>query len=235
MNLLLKEKVFLNAIENKMTSWQQFIEQQKNEAYFQTLAQFIREERAKKTIFPKEEDVFRAFELTPLHDVKVIILGQDPYHGDHQAHGLSFSVQQGIKLPPSLKNIFKELESDLGVQSPDSGDLTNWANQGVLLLNTVLTVEKGKAGSHQNQGWEIFTNRVLELLNEQNHPVIFVLWGNPAQQKLKLITQKQHYVLMAPHPSPLSAYRGFFGSKPFSQVNQLLIQNQMTPIEWVKR
>ena len=164
--------------------------------------------------------------------MKVVILGQDPYHGFGQAHGLSFSVQKGTLLPPSLRNIYKELQEDLGGELSTEGDLSHWAKQGVLLLNTVLTVEEGNANSHKGMGWERLTNRLIESLNELNHPVIFILWGKPAQDKEKLITNPSHVILKAPHPSPLSAYRGFFGSKPFSKVNEILIQQGQTPICW---
>ena len=171
-------------------------------------------------------------ELTPFDNVKVVILGQDPYHGDNQAHGLSFSVQKGIALPPSLLNIYKELESDLGIPVAKSGDLTAWAKQGVLLLNTVLTVRAHEANSHRGQGWETFTDAVITSLNQSDHPIVFVLWGKPAQSKGKLITNPNHLILKAPHPSPLSSYRGFFGSKPFSQINEFLEKTDQTPIDW---
>ncbi|HLR70485.1 MAG TPA: uracil-DNA glycosylase, partial [Pseudogracilibacillus sp.] len=171
---------------------------------------------------------------TPFHKVKVVILGQDPYHGLNQAHGLSFSVQPGIKKPPSLVNIFKELESDLGCNTPYSGCLINWAKQGVLLLNSVLTVRKGEAHSHQWKGWENFTDRVIEVLNQKKHPIVYLLWGNAAQSKQPLIDTSKHYILKAPHPSPLSAYRGFFGSKPFSKTNAILRKEGLEEIHWEK-
>lgn len=191
-----------------------------------------KKEEKKSEYFLKKKNVFRALELTPFESVKVVILGQDPYHGFGQAHGLSFSVQKGTLLPPSLRNIYKELQEDLGGELSTEGDLSHWAKQGVLLLNTVLTVEEGNANSHKGMGWERLTNRLIESLNELNHPVIFILWGKPAQDKEKLITNPSHVILKAPHPSPLSAYRGFFGSKPFSKVNEILIQQGQTPICW---
>ena len=200
--------------------------------YYQELQAFVQKRRAEVRVFPEEKNVFNALELTPFESVKVVILGQDPYHGFGQAHGLSFSVQKGTPLPPSLKNIYKELQEDIGGEFPTEGDLSHWAKQGVLLLNTVLTVEEGNANSHKGMGWERLTNRLIESLNELNHPVIFILWGKPAQDKEKLITNPSHVILKAPHPSPLSAYRGFFGSKPFSKVNEMLIQQEQTPIRW---
>lgn len=183
-------------------------------------------------VFPQYEQIFHAFKLTPLNQVRVVILGQDPYHDDGQAQGLAFSVPDGMKLPPSLRNIFQELANDLGVEPPLSGDLSHWATQGVLLLNTSLTVRAHQANSHKNIGWQPLTDLVIQRLNQQSQPIIFVLWGKPAQKKRVLITNPQHYILEAPHPSPLSAYRGFFGSKPFSKINQILDKH---PIQWVKK
>ena len=215
-----------------MTTWNEILAEEIQKDYYQELQDFVQKRRAEVRVFPEEKNVFNALELTPFESVKVVILGQDPYHGFGQAHGLSFSVQKGIPLPPSLKNIYKELQEDIGGDLPTEGDLSHWAKQGVLLLNTVLTVEEGNANSHKGMGWETLTNRLIESLNELNHPVIFILWGKPAQEKEKLITNPSHVILKAPHPSPLSAYRGFFGSKPFSRVNDILIQQGQTPICW---
>ena len=215
-----------------MTTWNEILAEEMQKDYYQDLQAFVQKRRAEVRVFPDEKNVFNALELTPFESVKVVILGQDPYHGFGQAHGLSFSVQKGIPLPPSLKNIYKELQEDIGGGLPTEGDLSHWAQQGVLLLNTVLTVEEGNANSHKGIGWERLTNRLIESLNELKHPVIFILWGKPAQDKEKLITNPNHVILKAPHPSPLSAYRGFFGSKPFSRVNDILIQQGQTPIRW---
>ncbi|WP_314680306.1 uracil-DNA glycosylase [uncultured Granulicatella sp.] len=215
-----------------MLTWNEILAEEMKKDYYQELQAFVQKRREEVRVFPEEKNVFRALELTPFESVKVVILGQDPYHGFGQAHGLSFSVQKGIPLPPSLKNIYKELQEDIGGGLPTEGDLSHWAQQGVLLLNTVLTVEEGNANSHKGKGWERLTNRLIESLNELNHPVIFILWGKPAQDKEKLITNPSHVILKAPHPSPLSAYRGFFGSKPFSKVNDILIQQGQTPICW---
>ncbi len=217
-----------------MTTWNEILAEEMRKDYYQDLQAFVQKRREEVRVFPEEKNVFRALELTPFESVKVVILGQDPYHGFGQAHGLSFSVQKGIPLPPSLRNIYKELQEDLGGELPTEGDLSHWAKQGVLLLNTVLTVEEGNANSHKGMGWETLTNRLIESLNELNHPVIFILWGKPAQDKEKLITNLSHVILKAPHPSPLSAYRGFFGSKPFSKVNEILIQQGQTPIRWIE-
>ena len=215
-----------------MTTWNEILAEEMKKEYYQELQTFVQKRRQEVRVFPEENNVFNALELTPFESVKVVILGQDPYHGFGQAHGLSFSVQKGIPLPPSLKNIYKELQEDIGGDLPTEGDLSHWAKQGVLLLNTVLTVEEGNANSHKGRGWERLTNRLIESLNELKHPVIFILWGKPAQDKEKLITNPNHIILKAPHPSPLSAYRGFFGSKPFSRVNDILIQQGQTPICW---
>ncbi len=215
-----------------MTTWKEILAEEMQKDYYQELQAFVQKRRAEVRVFPDEKNVFNALELTPFESVKVVILGQDPYHGFGQAHGLSFSVQKGIPLPPSLKNIYKELQEDIGGDLPTEGDLTHWAKQGVLLLNTVLTVEEGNANSHKGMGWERLTNRLIESLNELNHPVIFILWGKPAQDKEKLIINPNHVILKTPHPSPLSAYRGFFGSKPFSRVNDILMQQGQSPIRW---
>ena len=217
-----------------MTTWNEILAEEMQKDYYQELQAFVQKRRAEVRVFPEEKNVFNALELTPFESVKVVILGQDPYHGFGQAHGLSFSVQKGIPLPPSLRNIYKELQEDIGGEFPTEGDLSHWAKQGVLLLNTVLTVEEGNANSHKGKGWERLTNRLIESLNELNHPVIFILWGKPAQDKEKLIINPNHVILKAPHPSPLSAYRGFFGSKPFSRVNDILIQQGQTPIRWTE-
>ena len=194
----------------------------------------IMEEYNTKTIYPPKNYIFNALKLTSFKDTKVVIVGQDPYHAEHQAHGLSFSVQKGVKLPPSLQNIYKELETDLGIKPRVDGDLTNWAKQGVLLLNAVLTVEKGHAGSHRNMGWELLTDYIIKVLNTKDTPVVFILWGNFAKEKAKLITNPMHYIIMSPHPSPLSAYSGFFGSRPFSKANNYLTTHGLTPIDWSK-
>ena len=185
-----------------------------------------------KTIYPPKDYIFNALKLTSYKDTKVVIVGQDPYHGEHQAHGLSFSVQKGVKVPPSLQNIYKELYDDLGVPIRNDGDLTGWAKQGVLLLNAVLTVEKDKAASHRNWGWELLTDYIIKVLNMKEEPVVFILWGNFAKEKAKLITNPHHYIITSPHPSPFSAYSGFFGSKPFSKTNKFLEAGGVEPIDW---
>ena len=187
-----------------------------------------------KEIYPPKAFIFNALKLTSYENTKVVIVGQDPYHGKGEAHGLSFSVQKGIKIPPSLQNIYKELNDDLKIPPKDNGDLTEWAKQGVLLLNAVLTVEKDKAASHRNLGWEPMTDYIIKLLNLKAEPVVFILWGNFAKEKAKLITNHHHYIIMSPHPSPFSAYSGFFGSKPFSKTNEFLIKNGLVPIDWSK-
>lgn len=199
----------------------------------QEIKEFLHEQKeAGKTIYPQEENVFQALKLTPLEEVRVVILGQDPYHGENQAQGLAFSVPDDQKLPPSLRNIFKELSDDLGIPSPKKGDLTSWAKQGVLLLNTVLTVEAGKAGSHHNRGWEAFTDEVLKAVNKEKKNVVFILWGSPAQKKASLIDESRNLILRSAHPSPLSSYRGFFGSKPFSKTNEYLRSHGLREIRW---
>lgn len=187
-----------------------------------------------KTIYPPKDYIFNALKLTSYKDTKVVIVGQDPYHGEHQAHGLSFSVQKGVKVPPSLQNIYKELYDDLGVPIRNDGDLTGWAKQGVLLLNAVLTVEKDKAASHRNWGWELLTDYIIKVLNMKEEPVVFILWGNFAKEKAKFITNPHHYIITSPHPSPFSAYSGFFGSKPFSKTNDYLVKNNLKSIDWSK-
>ena len=218
---------------NDLTNdWKDILQDEIKKDYVKNLEDFLTKEYQTKTIFPKKNDIFNALNYTAFRDTKVVILGQDPYHGDNQAHGLSFSVLPGTKIPPSLKNIFKELSEDCQIDIPTTGFLVPWAKQGVLLLNTALTVEKGKANSHKNKGWENFTNCIIESLNQKENPTIFVLWGKPAQTKKHMIDQTKHIVIEAPHPSPLSAYRGFFGSKPFTTINQALINTQQTPIDW---
>ena len=201
--------------------------------YYKKLFQKVSEEYNTRQIFPPADDIFNAFHLTPLKDVKVVILGQDPYHNVNQAHGLSFSVLPSQKdIPPSLQNIYKELHDDLGCDIPNNGYLKKWADQGVLLLNTVLTVRAHQANSHQGHGWEKFTDAIIEAVNEQDRPIVYMLWGRPAQSKIPMLTNPKHLILKAPHPSPLSAYRGFFGCKHFSQANEFLKEHGVAPIDW---
>lgn len=200
--------------------------------YYRQLFQKVTEEYRAHQIYPTADDIFNAFHLTPLANVKVVILGQDPYHGDGQAHGLCFSVKPEVDIPPSLVNIYQELHDDLGCRIPSHGYLTKWADQGVLLLNTVLTVRAHQANSHRGIGWEEFTDAAIRILNEQDRPIVFILWGKPAQMKKAMLNNPKHLILEAPHPSPLSAYRGFFGSRPFSRTNKFLEQNGLTPIDW---
>ena len=202
------------------------------EEYFRELQAFVEAERNSHTIFPPKDQVFAALEATPLADVRVLLLGQDPYHGEGQAHGLCFSVARGIRVPPSLRNIFKELADDIGCAVPGYGCLSAWAEQGVLLLNTVLTVRSGEANSHRRKGWERLTDRIIQLVNEKCEPVVFVLWGGPAQKKRKLVDESRHKVIASAHPSPLSAHRGFFGSRPFSQINAALGDAGFSQIDW---
>lgn len=209
------------------------LEQEVGKAYFQNLMRFLAEERKSgKVIFPAEELYFQALELCQLEEVKVVILGQDPYHGANQANGLAFSVNPSQKVPPSLKNIFKELHQDLGIDIPTHGDLSVWARQGVLLLNSVLSVEEGKPGSHQHKGWETFTDSIIQNISDRDKGVVFLLWGNYAKSKIDLIDTKKHLILTAAHPSPLSAYQGFFHCKHFSKTNEYLIQQGKKPINW---
>lgn len=203
-----------------------------NSEGFKKFYNLIMDEYDKKTIFPPKDHIFEALKLTSFKDTKVVIVGQDPYHGVGEAHGLSFSVQKGIKIPPSLKNIYKELESDLGIKQKDHGDLSEWAKQGVLLLNAVLTVEKDKAASHRNLGWERLTDYVIKVLNTKEEPVVFILWGNFAKEKSVFITNNKHLIITSPHPSPFSANSGFFGSKPFSRANKFLEENNKKTIDW---
>ena len=213
-------------------SWKPALEGELQKPYIAKLEAFLEGERSSQTVFPPPEAVFRALELTPLEDVRVLILGQDPYHGPGQAHGLSFSVQKGVRTPPSLLNMFKELNADLGIPRAKHGFLEGWAQQGVLLLNSVLTVRQGEPNSHKAKGWEKFTDAVISALNEKQTGVIFVLWGAYAQKKKALITGQKHLILESVHPSPLSADRGFFGSKPFSKINLALENAGQTPIDW---
>ncbi|PIT09619.1 uracil-DNA glycosylase [Snodgrassella alvi] len=217
-----------------MQTWHQAIGAEKQQPYFQRILEVVRAERlAGKIIYPPAQDVFNAFKATEFAQVKVVILGQDPYHGPQQAHGLSFSVRQGIAIPPSLVNIYKELADDIsGFQIPQHGYLQHWAEQGVLLLNTVLTVRAGQAHSHAELGWETFTDQVIAVLNAQREHIVFMLWGSHAQKKGAMIDRHKHLVLSAPHPSPLSAYRGFFGCKHFSKANAYLQEHGMSPIDW---
>ena len=212
--------------------WKELLEDEFSKDYYQTLKQFLIEEYKTKKIYPDKYDIFNALHFTPYKDIKVVILGQDPYHGPGQAHGLSFSVNPGVKTPPSLLNIYKELNSDLGCYIPNNGYLKKWADQGVLLLNTSLTVRAGEANSHKNIGWQVFTDKIISLVNEKDDPVVFLLWGNNAIKKKELITNKRHLILTSVHPSPLSASRGFFGSKPFSKINNFLISVNKDPIDW---
>ncbi|USK70148.1 uracil-DNA glycosylase [Peribacillus asahii] len=212
--------------------WQVLLEKEFRKPYYMELEHFLEQEYEQHHVYPKAENIYQALQLTPYEEVKVVILGQDPYHGPNQAHGLSFSVQPEVKIPPSLKNIYKELHQDIGCSIPNNGYLIEWAKQGVLLLNTVLTVREGEANSHRGKGWETFTTEVIRLLNEREKPMVFILWGKPAQSKMSLIDTARHKVLTAPHPSPLSANRGFFGSKPFSKTNAYLEQWGMQEIDW---
>lgn len=200
--------------------------------YFRELKSFLLAEKSSYRIYPKGKDIFSAYNLTPFEKVKVVILGQDPYHGPNQAHGLAFSVQRGIAHPPSLKNIFKELKDDIGCEVPQHGILEAWAEQGVFLLNTVLTVRSGQAHSHKEQGWERFTDATIKALSDGRDHLVFILWGKPAQMKTSLIDASRHHIIMSPHPSPLSAYRGFFGSRPFSRTNTYLQSVGISPINW---
>ena len=212
--------------------WQSLLNDEFKQDYYQKLRQFLITEYGTKTIYPDMHDIFNALCYTAYKDIKVVILGQDPYHGPNQAHGLSFSVKPGIAPPPSLVNITKELQSDLNCYIPNNGFLKKWADQGVLLLNTALTVVAGQANSHRNKGWETFTDKVITLLNERQDPIVFIFWGNNALLKSKLITNSNHYIIKSPHPSPLSAMRGFFGSRPFSKSNIFLSSIGKTPIDW---
>lgn len=213
-------------------TWQPIIEKAAHTPTYQNLRKFLKEEYSNYTIFPEMENIWTAFQWTDYEDVKVVILGQDPYHGKGQAHGLSFSVQPQVKIPPSLKNIYKELEDDLGISPVHHGYLKSWAEQGVFLLNAVLTVREGQANSHRGKGWEELTDFAIASLNERKEPIVFILWGASARKKQSLIDTDKHYILTSPHPSPLSAHRGFFGSKPFSKTNELLIASGQESIDW---
>lgn len=212
--------------------WVEAIGGEFKKPYYASLYKFVKEEYSARVIYPPADDIFNAMHLTPLGQVKVLILGQDPYHNEGQAHGLCFSVRPEVDIPPSLENIYKELQDDLGCKIPNNGYLVKWANQGVLMLNTVLTVRAHKAFSHQGQGWEQFTDAVIRAVNEQDRPIVYMLWGKPAQSKIPMLDNPKHLILKAPHPSPLSAYRGFFGCKHFSQANEFLRSNGMEPIDW---
>lgn len=220
----------MSAIDN---DWLDYIGDEFKKPYYKELYGFVKKEYETNIIYPPANDIFSAFHFTPLSKVKVLILGQDPYHNVNQAHGLSFSVlPQQKDIPPSLQNIYKELNSDLGCYIPNNGYLKKWADQGVLMLNTVLTVRAHQANSHQGHGWETFTDAVIHAVNEQDRPIVYLLWGRPAQNKIPMLTNPKHLILKAPHPSPLSAYRGFFGCKHFSEANEFLIQHGETPIDW---
>lgn len=212
--------------------WSSLLEEEFSKDYYLNLRKFLIEEYKTKIIYPNMNDIFNALHYTAYKDVKVVILGQDPYHGPNQAHGLSFSVKPGVQTPPSLKNIYKELNKDVGCYIPNNGYLKKWADQGVLLLNTVLTVREGEANSHKGKGWEIFTDKIISLLNKRPDPIVFILWGNNAISKEALITNSSHYIIKSVHPSPLSASRGFFGSTPFSKANKFLLNLEKNPIDW---
>ena len=215
-----------------MHTWNELFTEEEGKEYYRNLMKFLEEEYKNKTVYPPREDLFTCFHACPYEEVKVVILGQDPYHQPNQAHGLCFSVRKGVKLPPSLKNIYKELKSDLDIDMPLHGYLMDWAKQGVFMMNAVMSVEAGKAGSHRKKGWETFTDTVIEKLNEHEQGIVFILWGNWAQNKAALITNPQHKILCAPHPSPLSAYHGFFGCKVFSKTNALLKEMGRDEIQW---
>ena len=212
--------------------WLPALKDEFRKPYYAKLFSFVKEEYATHVVYPPADDIFNAFHFTPLRKVKVVILGQDPYHNEHQAHGLCFSVQKGVQKPPSLVNIFKELQDDLGIDPPSHGNLESWAKNGVLLLNTVLTVRRGAAGSHRGQGWEVFTDQVIQHLNAREKPMVFILWGGFAKAKEALITGKQHCIIKSVHPSPLSAHRGYFGGKYFSRTNAFLQSTGQEPIDW---
>ncbi len=213
-------------------SWIDVLKDEFNKEYFYQLKLFLKDEQSKYTVYPSNTNIFNAYNSTDFSDVKVVILGQDPYHGPNQAHGLSFSVTDGVAYPPSLKNIFKELVDDVGCDYPTNGNLQSWANQGVVLLNAVLTVRASQANSHKGKGWENFTDATIKAISDNLENVVFMLWGKPAQMKEKLIDTTKHLILKAPHPSPLSSYRGFFGSKPFSQANIYLLSHNKKTIDW---
>ena len=212
--------------------WDEILKDEWQKPYLQGLFAFLHKDYDEHTVYPPKRDVFNALKYTSFENVKAVIIGQDPYHGPNQAHGLCFSVLKGVTPPPSLQNIYKELADDIGFKIPSHGQLSKWAEQGILMLNTVLTVRRGQANSHKGMGWEIFTDRVISELNKKETPVVFLLWGSPAKQKAQIITNPIHIKLTCVHPSPLSAYRGFFGCKHFSKTNELLIKNGLTPIDW---
>jgi len=220
-----------SSVADVASEWMTVLRDEMAKPYFSELTAFVRDERARTTVYPPEPDVYAALRLTPLEKVRVVILGQDPYHGPQQAHGLCFSVQRGVALPPSLRNIFQELRADLGIALPQHGNLEHWATQGVLLLNATLTVRAGEAGSHQRRGWETFTDRIVGILGARQEPLVFVLWGAHARSKKRYIDER-HRVIESVHPSPLSAHHGFFGSKPFSQINEALASFGSPPIAW---
>ena len=219
----------LAAIDN---DWLKPLSGEFKKPYYKELYKKVKDEYQRQQVFPAPDDIFNAFSLTPLKDVKVLILGQDPYHNVGQAHGLSFSVKPGVEIPPSLVNIYKELQDDLGLYIPNNGYLVKWAEQGVMMLNTVLTVRAHEANSHRGIGWEEFTDAAIRVLNEQDRPIVYMLWGSPAGKKAEMLNNPSHLVLKAPHPSPLSAYRGFFGCKHFSMANDFLVKNGADPIDW---
>jgi uracil-DNA glycosylase len=221
-----------NINPNIENTWKQALSEEFSKEYFIQLKHFLVNEKKKYTIYPPGSEIFSAFNYTPFTNVKVVILGQDPYHGPGQANGLCFSVRKGIRKPPSLQNIFKELKNDLGIEIAENGNLENWAAQGVLLLNATLTVRAHAAGSHQNKGWENFTDAAIKILSRQKSNLVFILWGNYAKAKKELIDLKKHHIIESPHPSPFSADRGFFGSKPFSKTNEFLKQSGLTPVNW---
>lgn len=214
--------------------WQEILADEFEKTYYQTLREFLIQAYQKEKVYPPMHDIYNALHMTSFHETKVVILGQDPYHGAEQAHGLSFSVQEGVRVPPSLNNIFKELESDIGCIRPAHGCLTGWAKQGVLLLNTTLTVTEGKPKSHAGKGWETLTDAIIAALSKRETPVVFILWGSHAQSKKALIDTTRHHIIASVHPSPLSASRGFFGTKPFSRANAYLIEDGLIPIKWCK-
>lgn len=219
----------MSAIDN---DWLPVLDKEFKKPYYGELYNFVKNEYNTRVVYPPSDELFSAFHFTPLSKVKVVILGQDPYHEPGEAHGLCFSVKPGVKIPPSLVNIYKELHDDLGCKIPNNGYLEKWARQGVLLLNTVLTVRAHQAFSHKEKGWETFTDAVIEQLNLIDRPIVFILWGSPAQKKCSMLNNPKHLILKSVHPSPLSAYRGFFGSKPFSKTNDFLVKNGLDPIDW---
>jgi uracil-DNA glycosylase len=219
-------------MDSLTNDWFDLLRKEFEKDYYKNLMKILKVEYDEKTIYPSKTEIFSSLNLTPFENTKVVIIGQDPYHGENQAHGLSFSVKPGVKIPPSLRNIYKELHEDIGCSTPNHGSLTKWAKEGVLLLNTVLTVRAGTPNSHKDIGWEHFTNRVIETLNERALPVVFILWGKHAQEKIKFINTTKHYIIQSPHPSPFSARRGFFNSRPFSRANMYLKDHGIEPIDW---